>query len=697
MLKTKTLIISLFLISFLIPNKTVFSKEIEKVDSIELKYISSELSDSSIFKMLHDSIWFYFERDINKVKEILPFYTKYLNLKGTYANKIDYYMILGAYYNYLNLNDSAILYMEEAINMMNSNNNTLEGKRNSIYHLPSMYNNIALIYDDMGMYESAVEFQLKSINAIKEIRIRDTLNEGINSLFITDYVELAMMYSNYNDTINAKNYFVKGINLSNTHGDEFLKAYSSLNYGIYLLSIEEYELALKHINISKHYYNTVDNTYNNIIIELNIAKILAQENIEKAIEKVDSIYKLTDQYGFEALKLATLEILFYFNNNNKYNIKKATDYGNQYIELANSHNNKTGSIQILSSMAKIFEGKGNYKKAYLYIVKSKAIADSLNIIDHKANVEILESKYNLIQRNTENEVLVRENKIKDEYIKKGHQTRRIIISLLVISIIFGLIVLFSFRRIKNINLKLKESNKSLENKSIELAQYNSALEKVFGIFTHDLKGPIGTADMFFRMLEDDNNKITEEKKSEYIRLIGKSMKVTFSMLENLLYWSKHRMNNKINISEVNISSLINSIIENIELTLFTKNIRFSNNIDSSILLNTDENYLRIIMRNIISNAIKFTNENGEIRINYSVEDNNHNISISDSGIGMTEDVVKKLFKNKSPFSNLGTNNERGTGIGLLISLELVRSLGGRINVNSKIDTGSTFSIIIPIK
>jgi len=175
------------------------------------------------------------------------------------------------------------------------------------------------------------------------------------------------------------------------------------------------------------------------------------------------------------------------------------------------------------------------------------------------------------------------------------------------------------------------------------------------------------------------------------------MKVTFSMLENLLYWSKHRMDNKVDISEFNISSLANSIIENIEQTLFTKNIRFSNNIDSSILLNTDENYLRIVLRNIISNAVKFTKDNGEISINYLLKNDKHQISIVDNGVGMSEEQAKNLFKTKSPVSNLGTNNERGTGIGLLISLELIKSLGGRIDVESKINEGSTFIITLPLK
>jgi len=696
MFNNKTSIIIFLLFCFQISKSNVYSREKTDTNDIEQEYKLKDLPDSTLFKVLHDSIWLYFDRDINEVKEILPFYKKYLNIKGTYANKVDYYMILGTYYNYINLNDSAILYMEEAIDMMNSKGNTLEGKQNNIYHLPSMYNNLALIYDDMGLYESAVEFQLKSINAIKEIRIKDTLNAQINELFVTNYIELAIMFSNFNDTINAKKNFLKGIYLSNKYDNESLKAYSALNYGIYLSSLEEFDLALKNINLSKKYYNNVNSIYDKIVIDLNIAKILAkQNNIEKAIAIADSIYDITEHFGFEALKLATIEVLFFFNSENNYNIDNAIIYGNKYLELSSSRDKKNGSIEILSSLANIYYNKGYYKKAYNYFLKSKTIADSLNNVDHKFNVKILESKYNLIQRNAENEILVTENRIKDQYIEKGHKTRSIIISLLVISVVFGFIVLFSIKRIKKINLKLKESNNTLERKSIELAQYNSALEKVFGIFTHDLKGPIGTADMFFRMLEDDENSITEDKKKEYIKLIGKSMKVTFSMLENLLYWSKHRIDNKIDISEFYISPLIDSIIENIELTLFTKSISFSNNIDSSILLNTDENYLRIVLRNIISNAIKFTRENGEIKINYSTKDNKHYISVIDNGIGMSEEQSKNLFITKSPVSNFGTNNERGTGLGLLISLELVISLGGRIDIESKINEGSTFIITLP--
>jgi len=693
MFKRNLLIITL-LFSVLISD-TLYSKEIEQSSNIELDYELNNLSDTSVLRMLHDSIWYYFDRNLNKVSEIIPIYKHYVNVIGSDNSKLDYYMILGAYYNYININDSAIFFMERAINIMNNKDSSITGKRDNIYHLPSIYNNIALIYDDIGMYESAVEFQLKSINTIKKIIARDTTNQDINSLLVTDYVELAMMYSNFNDTLKAKKYFLNGIYLSKNYSDEFLEAYAALNYGIFLSDIEEYDLALENINYSQDYYKKKKNIYNNIVINLNIAKILAkQNNLDKAISIVDSIYTITNDYGYDALKLSTLEILFYFYYE-KPNIEEAIRYADKYIELANFQNQHSRIVKIYTTLSKIYNSKRYYKKAFSYLLKSKSISDSINDVDHRANAKILEAKYNLIQRNTENEVLIRENKIKDEYIKKGHKTRRIIISLLIISIIFGFILLHSFRRIKKINFKLKESNKSLEQKTIELAQYNSALENVFGIFTHDLKGPISTADMFFRLLEEDDNNISEEKKSEYIKQIGKSMKVTFSMLENLLYWSKHRMDSKTDISSFCIHSLINNILENINLTLFTKGIQFNNNIDETIFIKSDENYLRIVLRNIISNAVKFTHNNGVISINYSLIDNKHQIAITDNGIGMTKEQSSNLFKTKSPTSNIGTNNERGTGIGLLISLELIRSLGGRINIESEINKGSTFVIILP--
>jgi len=693
MFKSSLLIIS-FLYSLLISN-SLYSKEIEQTSAIQLDYELNSLSDTSVLKMLHDSIWYYFDRDLNKVSELIPVYNNYVNTIGSDNSKLDYYMILGAYYNYININDSAIIFMERAINIMNNKNSSFTGKRDIIYNLPSIYNNIALIYDDIGMYESAVEFQLKSINTIKKIRTRDTLNEDINSLLVTDYVELAMMYSNFNDTLKAKKFFLKGIYLSKNYSDEFLEAYAALNYGIFLSDIEEFDLALENINYSQNYYKKENNIYNNIIIDLNIAKILAkQDNIDKAISIVDSIYTITEDYGYDALKLSTLEILFYFYYD-KPNIEEAIRYADKYIELANFQNQHSRIVKIYSTLSKIYDSKGHYEKAFSYLLKSKSISDSINDVDHQANAKILEAKYNLIQRNTENEVLIRENKIKDEYIEKGHKTRTIIILLLIISIIFGLVLLCSFRRIKKINFKLNESNQSLERKSIELAQYNSALENVFGIFTHDLKGPIGTADMFFRLLEEGDNNITEEKKSEYIKQIGKSMKATFSMLENLLYWSKHRMDNKTDISSFCIHSLINNIIENIYLTLFTKGIQFNNTIDETIFIKSDKNYLRIVLRNLISNAVKFTHNNGVISINYSLIDNKHHIAVTDNGIGMTKEQSSNLFKTKSPTSNIGTNNERGTGIGLLISLELVRSLGGKINIESEIHKGSTFVIILP--
>ncbi len=691
------IIISISLIA-LFSNNHILAQNSSTLN-IEESYELSKYADSTVISLLYDSIWHYLERDLIITKALIPIYKKYIDKSGIDFYFVDLCNIKSAYYNYKNMNDSAIFFLEKSINRIQNSKNDIKTKKESIYRLPFLYNNLAIIYDDLGMYESAIEFQLKSIYGLRSIFKTDTNNVDLNILYSNVHTELGMFYSNFNDTINSHKYFLKGINLAHKFNINEALAYAELNYAVFLTDIDELEIALTYFQKGKIYYAKEGQYYSQLIIALNEANIYDKKGkTDIAIAIADSCNKVAKKLGYEALNLSSLKMIFYFYYNNTsiydYN-KKAINAANKYLQNARLNNDLLGIAEVSFDLAKILNKNGEHNKAALLLIESKTISDSINNMDQQSNVSILESKHKLIQTNMENKLLIKENKLKDKYISYQLITRNIIIVLLIITLLFGYNIIRNNGKIKKINLQLEETNEILEQKSIKLEQYNSALEKIFGTFSHDLRGPIGTADSFFRILEEDGD-ITEEEKDEYIKMIGKSMKSTFLMLENLLYWSKNRLENKPNISEFSIHSLIINIIENIELTIFTKQIKIINNIDNSIIIKSDEDYLRIILRNLISNAIKFTPENGEINIGYYLKDNMRYISIKDNGVGMYEEQCANLFNNNNPISNLGTNNEKGTGLGLLISSELIQSIGGEIKVESKINQGSTFYITLPM-
>ncbi len=684
-----------FFISIVVVGLTIFvhkTSYAQEKKSIEDLYHLSNYPDTVALDMINDSVWLYLDRNIIFCSELLEFYSEYINKIENSGRRINFYITKSAYYNYLDQNDSALHYLELSIKTLNSVENTEEKNILRENNLPYIYNNLALIYDDMGMYESATEFQYKCQYEVKYILKKDSTNRSIRRLNSNINTELGIFYSNFNDTINANKHFIKGIDLAIEYKDTVARTYAEANYAVYLTDINEYDKALKYLYKTRKYYSDENNIYNQILIDLNISNIYSQQNkLNLAIEIADSCKNISNNCGFISLEQSSIKMLFYIYNDSNKNL--ALKYGEDFNDLAIINDEQNELSEVLFEMSIIYKNKRDYKKAYSLLFQSKQIDDSIVNLDHKANVLSLETKYKLMEASNENKLLMNENTIKDEFILKQKRNNKIIIVLLILTSIFGYILFAGRKKLKDVNSKLEGSNKLLELKTEELNKYNRSLERSFSTISHDLKGSIGTANSFFKILNSNDSKISDKDRNHYIKIIGNSMNITYSMLEGLLYWSRYKLNNSVNISEFSIYPLIYEIIDNVEQTIITKGITFNIYIDERVTIKSDIMYLRIIIRNILNNAVKYTHENGLIIVSLINVDSKHKICIRDNGVGMSEIKVKNLFKDNH--SVKGTNNETGTGLGLMISKDLTESIGGTIHVVSNLNKGTTFIIELP--
>ena len=264
--------------------------------------------------------------------------------------------------------------------------------------------------------------------------------------------------------------------------------------------------------------------------------------------------------------------------------------------------------------------------------------------------------------------------------------------ILFITLIF---LLLYYKKSRKTNAKLAELNKKLIEKKNSLDEINRIQQNLFAVISHDLKGPIGTAKSFFDILNSPKLDISNEEKDNYIKIIGKTISSSYDLLENILFWSKNQLSQSLVEMEIfHPYVAINNVIKNIDNTLFTKEITIKNNADPQIQLNSCLTIFMVVVRNLITNAIKFTPKGGFIDI-YLEEDGEYVIiNVKDSGVGISADRLKKIFNAKSKISTPGTENEHGTGLGLIISKELIEKLGGKIWVISEPNKGSTFSFSI---
>ncbi len=243
----------------------------------------------------------------------------------------------------------------------------------------------------------------------------------------------------------------------------------------------------------------------------------------------------------------------------------------------------------------------------------------------------------------------------------------------------------------------KKAEQALKQSEMRLIELNATKDKLFSIMGHDLRAPLNNILGLSELLIERVRKSDTGKSAEYLEIIKVSVKNTLALLDNLLNWAKSQTG-EINYKpeKIDLSTTIRHVIELLDPIARTKNISLSQIASEGIEIYTDERMLKTILRNLISNAIKFTKSGGSIIVSVVLEQNQVQFSVSDNGLGIKEEVSKKLFKMSANTSSLGTANEKGSGLGLALCKEFVKKLGGDIWLKSKEGDGSDFRFTLPL-
>lgn len=247
------------------------------------------------------------------------------------------------------------------------------------------------------------------------------------------------------------------------------------------------------------------------------------------------------------------------------------------------------------------------------------------------------------------------------------------------------------------NVELETQKKELEKKKDELEISDATKNKFFRIIAHDLRNPISTMVNTTSYILAD---IEEFDKDRTKRIVGELNRVsitTYNFLENLLDWATSQMGDlRFKPRSLNLLFIVNENIELVRGKIDSKMIRLTVNISESIVVYADENMLNTVIRNIIANAVKFTHDDGTINISAETDEEYCYLKIADNGVGISPKNITKLFKIDEDVVTIGTHNEKGSGLGLILSKEFVERNGGSISVESEVGKGSTFTISLTL-
>ncbi len=555
--------------------------------------------------------------------------------------------IASLYKNLQDLNRS-LEYALKAVNI-NLSNNITSGLANN-------YNFIGLLHKDLKNFDLAEEYFLKSL----KIWQQEKNEEGLSNT----YNNLGIVYDEKKDAQKALEYYSKSLELSKKLDDLKGIAVAYNNIGYLSIRINQIDAGidsyLKSIKIS-HDLNDIEsylNTYNNIAIAY-----LKMNNIEKSEEYVNLVLKEFDKVKDLAIIQETYKILSNINSK-----------------------------------------KGNFKKAFEYKTIELAYNDTLYTQQQTSNIIEMQTRFETEAKEREIQILKKDNDIKQLQFERQRFFQRILI---IISILFLIILVggaMIFRYIRRSNKLLEQKNIEFENANIKLIEseknlreLNATKDKLFSIIAHDLKNPFNALMGFSDLLDKNYNFLSEEERKEYIGVVSDSTQNLYKLLDNLLQWTRTQTGAITYISEnFKLYPLIKQEVDILSPNADKKKININLKVDENQIVLADKNSIATVVRNLVSNAIKFTSNGGWIEIDAKQNNKYVEISVSDSGIGIKGDDIDKIFMLDSSFTTKGTANESGTGLGLLLCKEFVEKNNGKIWAESKKGKGSTFYFTLPL-
>ncbi len=579
----------------------------------------------------------------------------------------------GEYVEALSVYEESVLYLDEEIDAVD---------------IAQAYINMGNVFVYLGSYEEALEYFEDALEVTEKQNNLKSMalclaNLGVVQNKCSNYAEAQKLYTrslqvsdSIHDPIQISNCLINlGTNYSDMGNHEKGLEYVRRGMEIKMDLGDERIISNCHIHMAEIYY--------------------AMKEYETAIDLFETAIpekeKLGDQEGLVRCFLGLGSIYL-----------DVKDYSEATM-ITNVALDKAMDIRSLEHIAagfgikrKIAEANGDFRSAYQFATQYFQYSDSLmNEAISKAGME-LEFKYRSKGLEQENENLRIQSDLTAQLMRKRNAFMRSMAGIALL-LALGLVLVYYFlRRLRFTSQKLEEQNVIITRQNLKLDNLNKTKDRMMSIIAHDLRGTIGNQltalEVFHQVGSEKDTEINQQK---LLGSLKHSATYSLELLENLLHWSRLGENEtKFHPEEVNLEFLIASCIALFDETAANKGIRFQLQVVEPLVCRVDRIMIEIICRNLISNAIKFSNPGGIITVGAEVKGGNLFFRVADTGVGMTKDQIGKLNR-RDGFTLPGTANEKGAGIGLTLVSEFTAMHQGDIKITSEPGKGSSFMVIIP--
>jgi signal transduction histidine kinase len=347
-------------------------------------------------------------------------------------------------------------------------------------------------------------------------------------------------------------------------------------------------------------------------------------------------------------------------------------------------------------LSQCYKALGDYKKAFEFQDQFVKLNEFLLRDENAHQLLEAQNRYDLDQKQSQIKKLDAIRQQREHELQEQKKFRNFLVALTSLILVVVLLVIYLYWQKQKSNKVLHVANMKIQQQNLQLQDLNATKDKFFSIISHDLKGPLNSFTSFSGLLMNHTDSLSKDEIKMLAKDLDKSLKNLFSLLENLLEWSRSQTGNiQFKAEPFDLTAVLEENKNLLHGQAHNKKINIVNTVQGDLPVQAHRHSVNTVIRNLISNAIKFTPEGGMITLAVAQTKEELKISVSDTGVGMSPEVLEKLFRIDSKHSTKGTADEKGTGLGLILCKDFIEKNGGKIGVESKEGKGSVFYFTLP--
>jgi signal transduction histidine kinase len=544
-------------------------------------------------------------------------------------------------------------------------------------------NNIGMVYEYQKDYELAERYHLQSLE------IKQNTNDVKGMAF--SYNNLGLVYQGQGELELAQDYFLRALKIRTELNDKREIAGTYGNLGNLFFLLKDHSQSEQYLLRSLELFNEVED----------------KSGLAKTYSSLGRLYK---QWG---------------------DLDKSVSYFKQSMDISKNIGHNRLVTENYLNLAEVMHIIGDYRSAYSYQHEYILMRDSIYSEESRRKMYELQFMYDREQKESELQLLRKNEQI--SMLSSQHD--KLLRNFLIVGVIMILVSLFllynRFLILRNSNIllekqkgeisesnaqlvelnhslmeqkkmyeelnhKLNLSNQKLKESERNLMEINATKDKFFSIISHDLRNPFASIVSFSRILKRDILNMKKDELRELALELDKSVLKIDNLLENLLQWSRTQTGKiKYRPEYIALHEIIKENVNLVQNNARDKKIKLVDTVDDDLAVWADRNMTDTVIRNLLSNALKYTEQGGEIILSSYIKDHKVYISIKDNGVGIPEESKRKIFQTDSLHSTYGTMDEKGSGLGLLLCKEFVEKQGGEIFFESELGKGSVFTFSLP--